>query len=171
MAMKLFDNCTVWPWSFLTIVLYGHDTLKACNKKFDNCTVWSWSFLTIVLCGCELNFCLTILLLFHHIFYHFFTVTMHYRWKIFPVKIIWNFFDNCTVRLSTFLTIVLYGCEPTSLSEKRLTIVLSCFLTIVLCCFLTIVLSGFLTIFLSPEIFMIKSISEANCETFGSMMD
>ena len=73
-------------------------------------------------------------------FVNFLTVTMPYRWKNFPVKIIWDFFDNFTVWLWTFLTIVLYGCEPINSSQKSLTIVPHCFLTIVLYGFLTIVL-------------------------------
>ena len=70
--------------------------------------------------------------------------------EIFPVKIIWDVFDNFPVWLWTFLTILLCGHDPTNLSAKSLTIFLCGFLTIFLSGFLTIFLSGFLTIFWFP---------------------
>ena len=81
--------------------------------KFDNCTVWLWSFLTIVLYGCELRIFLTILLLYHEIFCQFFdchhalqmekfSCKNHLRffWQFYCMAV--NFFDNCTVWLWTY---------------------------------------------------------------------
>ena len=101
----------------MTIVPCGHE----CFWQLYGMATGLKFYLTIVLYGRQAFwqlYCMAVVLRI------ILVIFIPYIRKIFPIKIIWDVFDNCPVWLWTFLTIVLYGREAMNLLEKSLTIVL-----------------------------------------------